>query len=139
MLNQRKIRQLKKYFLCQPVDLVYLFGSQAEKRATELSDFDFGILFQKGLSKAKRLDLRLEMMVRLGQILPQKKIDLVDLEQAPLKLKYQIIFPKFVIMVKNRRRMIELEKDIIKRYLDFKTYLYPIARRQIELLALEGF
>ena len=74
MLNQRKIRQLKKYFLCQPVDLVYLFGSQAEKRATELSDFDFGILFQKGLSKAKRLDLRLEMMVRLGQILPQKKL-----------------------------------------------------------------
>jgi len=63
MITQGQLNQLKEYFSHQPVDVVYLFGSQATKKATKLSDYDIGVLFREGIDSSKRFDLILKMIV----------------------------------------------------------------------------
>lgn len=139
MISKDKINKLKEYFNTQPVDLVYLFGSQAIGKETNLSDFDFGILFKKGLPQGKCFDLRLEMITKLCGLLKAERVDVVDLGKAPLKFKYQAIFPKKVIVNNNEKRMIELEYHTVFKYLDFRQSLSSIAKRQIEIMAEKGF
>jgi len=139
MLNKKRLNQLKKYFADQPVDVVYLFGSQATQKATKLSDYDFGVLFKEGLNKSKRFDLKLEINADLCGILKAERVDVVDLGNAPLKFKYQVCFPKFVITNKNRDRLTKLEATTVKQYLDFRPFIYPIAKRQLEITAEKGF
>ena len=49
MLDDKKLNQLKKYFATQPVDVVYLFGSQVKGKSRSNSDLDIGVLFKEGL------------------------------------------------------------------------------------------
>lgn len=55
MLSDEKMNQLEKYFTAQPVDVVYLFGSQVGGKYRNSSDLDIGVLFNEGLSKSKRI------------------------------------------------------------------------------------
>lgn len=139
MISKKQLHQLKQYFQHQPVDVVYLFGSQATGKTTKLSDVDLGILFKKGLSGSERFDLRLGMISRACGILKKERVDVVDLEGVPLKFRYQVVLPKVVVIVKDKPRMIEMERLTVKRYLDFRPYLYSIAQRQLELIAEGGF
>ena len=139
MISKTKINQLKNYFATQPVDVVYLFGSQANGKATKLSDVDIGVLFKKGLTRSERFDLKLDMISCVCGILKVERVDIVDLEQAPLKFKYQILYSKFTIFVRNKSRMVEFEHGVVKRYLDVQPYLYLIAKRQLEQTAEMGF
>ena len=84
MIDKKKLNQLKQYFAGQPVDAVYLFGSQASQKATKLSDADFGVLFKEGLSKSDRFEHKLDMTSRLAGILKLERVDVVDLQEAPM-------------------------------------------------------
>jgi len=139
MITQGQLNQLKEYFSQRPVDVVYLFGSQATEKANKLSDVDVGVLFSEGLDEGKRFDLRVRMAGDLPGIFKVEQVDVVDLDKAPLKFKYQIIAPKKVILSKNRQRMIEMEHHFVHSYLDFQPYLYNIAKRQLGLMAERGF
>lgn len=139
MIDKEKMKKLKEYFSTQPVDVVYLFGSQATGKANKLSDFDLGVLFREKLSSQERFDLKLEYSVRLAGILRVENVDIVDLKNAPLKFKYQAIFPKNTIIVKNRKNATNLEYDTTRKYLEFQPYLYAIAKRQLELKSQKGF
>lgn len=139
MINQKQLNQLKKYFASQPVDVVYLFGSQATGKANKLSDVDIGVLFNEGLDKGKRFDLRVRMITEVIGILKTDWVDVVDFQQAPLKFKYQIVFPKKIIFSKNKKKVSEIEHQSVHSYLDFQPYLYKIAKRQLELIADRGF
>jgi len=83
--------------------------------------------------------LRLDIIGEVCGILQKERVDVMDLQEAPLRFRYQAILPGKVILVKNRKRMIALEKDILKKYLDLKPYFYHIAQRQMELTAEGGF
>lgn len=139
MIDPKKLNQIKNYFATQPVDVVYLCGSQAEGKATKFSDFDFGVLFKESLSSSKRYDLKLEMTTHLCGLLAVERVDVIDLKEAPLKFQYHAIFPKKVIFLENKDRMIELGKRAIKQYLDFPPSLFSIAARQLEITAEKGF
>lgn len=118
MLTQAQKQKIKKYFAGQPVDLVYLFGSRAIGKANKLSDYDFAVLFKLGLSASKRFDLRLRFMGEVGKILKRDDVEVVDLEAAPLALRYSAIAPKQEIYVANNSRRVIFEAETTSRYFD---------------------
>ena len=123
MLTQKQLNQLKKYFTTQPVDVVYLFGSQATGKVTPLSDFDFAVLFKKNLSSSDCFDLRLKMTVDLGGILNVDQVDVVDLEKAPIVLKYSAVSPKKEIYTADNNRRVIFEAETNSHYFDYAYYL----------------
>lgn len=118
MIDPKKLNQIKNYFATQPVDVVYLCGSQAEGKATKFSDFDFGVLFKESLSPSKRYDLKLEMTTHLCGLLGVERVDVIDLMEAPIALKYSAISPKKEIVNFNNQRRVLFEAETTSRYFD---------------------
>jgi len=118
MITKAKMNQLKKYFSKKPVDAVYLFGSQASEKATGLSDVDIGVLFKEEMSESKRFDLKLEMTSDLTRILEKERVDVVDLQKAPVAMRFSAVFPKKEIYIRNNKRRAVFEADTFSRYFD---------------------
>ena len=68
--------------------LIIAFGSRVNGRATEKSDFDFGVLAKKPLSLSERTDLAYHIAQKLN--INEDKIDLVDLSTASPILKFEV-------------------------------------------------
>ena len=68
--------------------LIIAFGSQVSNRATEMSDFDFGILKEKPFSLSERTDLAYHISKK--QNINEDKVDLVDLSTASPILKFEV-------------------------------------------------
>lgn len=95
------------------VKLAYLFGSYAEGEITEFSDIDIGVIFEQGIKN--RIDsLRIDLMELLGE----EAIDLIDLEKAPPKLKYNIIKDGEILL--GEKYSTEYEVKAMNEYFDFK-------------------
>lgn len=130
--------KLADYFAAQPVDVVYLFGSQATGKANTLSDIDIAILFSKDVDPDLRYAIKLDVLgMTSGGKLPDHS-DVVDINDAPLALAYQAIFPKYILFMRNKNHMCQFEASTVKKYLDFRPTLYAISRRHIELIAQKG-
>lgn len=135
MISQKKLNQLKQYFATQPVDVIYLFGSQATKKATKLSDADLGVLFKEGLSHSKRFDLRLEYTAKTSGILGLERVDVVDLELAPLTLKYSSVSPRKEIYNRNDKRRAVFEAETTSRYFDQVYFIKQNTRNSLASIA----
>jgi len=118
-----RLSRLKSLFSRLPVDVVYLYGSVAEGNADKFSDFDFGILFDQGLSAKKRFDLRLELFGKIARCLgvDEDKIDVVDLQAVPLLLQFNAICGK-IIYCRNEARRVIFETYVMSRYHDEHYY-----------------
>ena len=112
-------QNLKPLFEKLPIDVVYLYGSKAKGRSDQLSDYDFGVLFKKGLSSKKRFNLILALFSQIGKKLgvAEERIDVVDLEEAPLLLQFNTILGK-VIYCRNEKRRVDFETYVMGRYHD---------------------
>jgi len=140
MITQEQRDKLREYFSSQPVEVVYLFGSQTNGKANKLSDVDLAVLFKEGLSQSERFDLRLEYINKAGEILKMPdKTEVIDLKAVKPMLVYNAIFPKQEIFVRSKKKMIELEMRAVRQYLDMKYYLARINRTQLNLLSQKGF
>ncbi len=119
-----KIEDLKKVehvLKKHSIKLAYLFGSFSKGKVTKFSDVDIAVLFVPEADKD--LDrLRVDLMNTLGM----EAIDLIDLENAPLKLKYHIIKDgKILIGEKNSTKF---EVKTMLKYFDFK----PVEEKYFE-------
>lgn len=134
---ERKIAfssSLKSLFSGLPIDVVYLYGSVAEGKADRLSDFDFGLLFAKGLSAKKRFNLRLELFGKIGKCLgiDEDNIDVIDLQEVPLLLQFNTICGK-IIYCRNEERRVVFETYVMGRYHDehyyYERYLLEVLEK----------
>lgn len=139
MLMQKQLDQIKEYFTTQPVDVVYLFGSQATGKATPLSDFDFAVLFKENISQGKRFDLKLKYMGDLGIILRTDTVEILDLNQAPLYFRYSAIAPRIDLVVKNEPERIDFEQKTMSEYFDRLYYLKRHTKISLANIAERGF
>lgn len=122
---------MEKYFLQlnnlfsqhDEIKLVYLFGSQATKKTTPLSDFDFAIYLDEKTPQDIIFNIKLEILAALALILKSDKVDLVILNDRldPL-LKYEIISQRKILYEREPFR-IEIEPKIFSEYFDFYTFL----------------
>ena len=136
-MEKAKFEKLKQLFDKEKnVRVAYLFGSAAAGKETKLSDVDIGILFKKILNKKEKLILELKLLDKIANILKEDRIDLVDLDNTSILMKYNIIKERKIL--KNGRERIKMEKNILSEYLDRKYYSDRHAKFAIERIAEKG-
>ncbi len=120
------------------VRLAYLFGSAAKGKAGKLSDVDIAVLFDDSLSKKERFKLQLKLIGDIAALLKTDKVDLVDINEAPLSLKFEIIKANCPLFVKDRVVKIDFEQEVMSRYLDRRYYEKRAASEFLKKVAAKG-
>lgn len=117
------IKEISALFKLYPeIKLVYLFGSQAASKQGLLSDYDFAIYLDEK-DKKRMLDIKLELMDKIGRTLKTDKVDIVILNiiESP-EIKYNIIKDGKLIFEKEPFKVI-VEPKILNEYFDFHSLL----------------
>lgn len=121
---------LKQFFEKKSyIKVAYLFGSQAEEKASPLSDVDIGVLIDEKMGKEQRLELKLELISELSKLLKTDKIDLIIMNNASINLNYEIIKCGKILFEKDAASRILFESMILSKYLDRRYY----EKRSIDL------
>ena len=121
-LEEEKLNILKNYFdKKEQILTVYIFGSHGTIYENELSDIDFGILFQSDLSLMNELTIAGKIEMTIG-----KKVDLVSLNKVNIDLKYKIIKTGKLIYEKCEVKTADFVEQVLKDYFDFGVKLKTI-------------
>lgn len=101
------------------IKFAYIFGSQANGRALESSDIDIAVYFAEEISLVEEAYIRGDI-IEEGKAFFKKDVDIVSLNNAPLLLKYEIIYNGIVI--KAHDEIGDFESLALREYFDFKYY-----------------
>jgi uncharacterized protein len=113
-----------------PVLFSYVFGSIARGEERADSDVDVAVHFAPGLDAGERFRLCLRLGVDLEADL-RRAVDVIDLEEAPLRLAGRILTERVVVTGFDRPERVRYETSIYRPYIDFE---YHAARLDRELL-----
>ncbi len=112
------LEKIKKYFKdIETVKTVYLFGYQVKGKNRSHSDVDIGLLFSPKLSTVDSFEKKLEFAVNLEDLL-DKKVDIVDLEEADLFFVHQVMLNKKIVLDKDINYRVSFEVDRRRKYFD---------------------
>jgi predicted nucleotidyltransferase len=100
----------------------FSFGSLAEGRLAPLSDLDFALLLSSRLSKSERVEKHLELIGLFNSVFRTDEIDLVVLNDAPLKLCHRVLKTGQLLHIGNQRELIDFSEKVVKLYLDFRFF-----------------
>lgn len=109
----------------------YLFGSQARGTQRDKSDIDVAVLFSSEGDKLARFDRRLEIIIALERVLG-KKVDVIDIQAAPLLLQHHILLDGRLLVDKHPQRRVDFEVASRRQYFDLKPLLQ---RRNARMIA----
>jgi predicted nucleotidyltransferase len=112
---------------------LHAFGSLVDGRLKPLSDLDFAVLLSNAIDKRQRLDKRMELIGIFSDILGTDEVDLVILNDDPLRFSYGILKSGNLLYCRDKNQLIDFTEKTVKRYLDFA----PV-RRQFDRVFLEG-
>ena len=115
----------------QPVAFSYVFGSVARGAAGVASDVDVALHFEPGVAAGERFDRALRIGVELERALG-REVDLVDLEDAPLRLVGRILTERVVVTGLQRPERVRFENEMFRRSVDFE---HHARRLDVEILA----
>jgi predicted nucleotidyltransferase len=90
---------------------LYAFGSLTTGDLKPLSDLDFGILVSGRLDKQKRFDKHLDLLGKFNEVLKTDEVDLVMMNDAPMRFSHNIIKSGKLIYCQNKT---ELYSYIVK-------------------------
>lgn len=136
--SKKQIKQIEKI----GVETIYLFGSYAKGINHTLSDVDIGIVFAKAEKyRDKTMEAHLKLYDIFTDVLPKEylkqrfktrrhEFDLVFLQFAPVSLQFNAIRGAKILYEKDRKKRLEYEERVIKRYLDLN-YLYNLSYKYL--------
>ncbi|MDB4442201.1 nucleotidyltransferase domain-containing protein [bacterium] len=101
---------------------LYAFGSLATGDLKPLSDLDFGILVSSKLGKQKRFDKHLDLIGKFNEVLRTDEVDLVMMNDAPMRFSYNIIKSGKLLYCSNKAELSDFIEKTIKLYLDFRFF-----------------
>jgi uncharacterized protein len=116
------------------VDIVYVFGSQIDKTANDFSDVDFGIVLKTPkILERDFLKIYGDIFEILSEILPKEylrrrlemhahEFDLVFLQQANPRMKFQAAENGRVIYKSSLKSVADFHEKAILEYFDFKYF-----------------
>lgn len=139
MLTDRQKKQIIKFVKNKPIEVVYLFGSQAKNEVKPLSDYDFAVLFDKSASSGERFDLKLELINFLSGLFKTGSVDVVDLNSAPINFRYEAIAPRMDIYTKSEAVRIDFEHRTIQEFFDRLYYIKRQTALGLKKFAEQGF
>ena len=93
---------------------IYIFGSFAKGEMTKDSDIDIGIISSLKLSPATIFNTAQELAAILN-----RDVDLLDIEQVPLVMQFQVISTGKNIYAKYPLELLEFETRITSMYQRF--------------------
>ncbi len=124
---------IKKIALKYDLQLIFLFGSKATGRDTNVSDIDIAVLVNN--REAYNLkNLILDLIFDFSKVFCSDKIDLVILNKASLAVQYNVISDGKILYELNPEIRYNYEVNLISLYLDFKRYedeYYEAMHKQI--------
>lgn len=100
------------------VAVAYLFGSSATGLKHKKSDIDIGIIFKNGLPESTLMTYT-KLYTLFSEIFPDKEIDIVFLEDAPLSLQFEAIKYGKVLYEKDTNLRLDYEEKTMLKYADF--------------------
>lgn len=131
-------KALQVLFKRQPILFAYLFGSRAQGRTGPLSDTDIAFYPQKSLSRSQRFEFRLRLLGQIIDVLRDDKVDLVDLTEAPLPLRFQAIQPARLLFSRDERKRIRFELRTMSEYFDRQYYIRRGTDQTLARVAQKG-
>jgi len=138
MLTNSQKAQIIEFAKNKPVEVVYVFGSQATGEVKPLSDYDFAVLFDEQISSSVRFDLKLDLITFLSKLLKTDKVDVVDLNSAPISFRYSAIKPRMDIYTRSKIKRDEFELKTFQEFLDRVYYIKRHTQENLKLFAKYG-
>lgn len=135
MLSRPQTNKIYEMVKNLPIEVVYLFGSQAGSEARTDSDYDFGVLFSPNLSSHERFDMRLEILGFLTGVLKTDNVDVIDLKSSPIRFQYEAIKPRAIIYERDQKKVKDFEYGILTRYFDETYFMKQTTRDYLHKLA----
>jgi predicted nucleotidyltransferase len=116
---------------------LYLFGSEAEGRAHRDSDVDLGVLFatDPALSADVCTRRRRGWIGRFESLVPGRRVDLVDLAEAPAGLAHAIVQRGRRLHCSDEEFDFAFRSKTASRAMDFAPWWRRIERLKLEALA----
>ena len=104
------------------IQLVYIFGSMSERNTHKDSDIDIAVLSKSPLLPIRTYLLKTELEAALN-----KDVDLVDMRNVGIVLKYEIIYKGTLIYSSlSEEDRLSYESRIMEDYLDYKELMKPL-------------
>lgn len=125
--------------LCEDKNItaLYLFGSSLSGYLNPLSDLDLAVLIDKKIPGDKFLEEYLKIFGIAADVLKVDELDLLILNQAPLRIAHNILKTGTLLFCNDRMQLADFIEINYKRYPDFIYYKnqYNIEfQRQIGIL-----
>ncbi|WP_037030078.1 type VII toxin-antitoxin system MntA family adenylyltransferase antitoxin [Psychrilyobacter atlanticus] len=103
------------YFLEKKPKLIYLFGSYAKNINREESDIDIAVLLGTSMESKEKYKYKIELVDLLG-----KEVDLIDLTDANIILKHQIVTTGKNLFCRTKLERDEFKYAVISCYYQYK-------------------
>jgi predicted nucleotidyltransferase len=120
------------------VSALFSFGSLAEGRLSPLSDPDFAVLISRRLNKRQRSEKLLKLIGVFNLVFRTDEIDLVVLNDAPLKFGHRVLKTGRLLHVRNKRELIDFREKVVKLYIDFRFFRDSFDRGFLEGVSYHG-
>ena len=116
-------KDTRKILKKMSISLIYLFGSSITGTQRAESDIDIGVVFEKPERIKNTMIIFEELYLSLSQVFPDRDLDIVFLDFAPLTLQFEVVTTGKVIYRVSREFEYDYKEKIIKEYIDFKPLL----------------
>ena len=120
MITDEHLVEIEKLMRRHNVTAGYMFGSHATGRANQLSDVDIAVLFAEGVDKQHRFNAVLDMISDFQAMLGVREVDVVDMEEAPLSLRFNILRDGLLLYCSDAARRVEFCARSRSLYFDFE-------------------
>lgn len=120
--NLNKIApQLIEYFKNEPAVIsAFIFGSFGTKQQTSISDLDIGVLYDGDISIMEEL----KQTADISSLLAMEKIDLINLNKAPVYLQHEILYQGDKIFDRLPERTQDFIENVLEIFHDYQGILY---------------
>lgn len=119
----------------EEVLLAYLYGSAVQGNLREDSDIDIGILLADDTVPDHLYAIKMAGEIR-SRCRLDREVDVRILNRRPIRFLHQVLRYGEIVFVRDERKRVDFETEVIKVYLDFKPFLREYDRmRRRRLLA----
>ena len=122
----------ERLFRQHPVQLAYLFGSQATGHTHADSDVDIAVLLNDGLTVDERFAERLSLIGALSQVLRTDTVDVVILNEASPLLAYEVLRHGVLLYCAEENARVEFQVRTLLAYEDTAPLRHLLAEAMAE-------
>lgn len=128
----KTLTELQEFFRNQrDIAAVYIFGSFGTEFEHQFSDIDLGVVFS---TEQVHFEDELRLAALLSQLLKRDDIDVINLNKAPINLRYRVVSEGVMIIEGNYEIHSDFLAQTYKRYLDYLPDLLTFRREYGEAL-----